>query len=79
VIGLPDSGGRIVSELPGRTLIAGDMRDAVARARALDPATVLLSPAAPSYGIYRDFAERAADFRAAIAATATTTTQTGQQ
>jgi UDP-N-acetylmuramoyl-L-alanine---L-glutamate ligase len=43
---------------------AQSMQDAVARARRLTPAggVVLLSPAAPSYGYYRDFAERGRDF-----------------
>jgi len=72
VIGLPPSGERILGEIgSARTELATDMRDAVEKARALTPAngTVLLSPAAPSYGIYRDFAERAADFKRAIVAT----------
>ena len=72
VIGLPPSGGRILSELRGvPTQIAADMHDAVGRARLAVPAAgvVLLSPAAPSYGIYRDFADRAADFERAIEAT----------
>lgn len=72
VIGLPPSGERILREIgSARTELATDMQDAVERARVLTPAngTVLLSPAAPSYGIYRDFAERAADFKRAITAT----------
>lgn len=74
VVGLPPSGPRILAELERTGVIleqADDMRDAVQRARYLTPAegTVLLSPAAPSYGIYRDFADRAADFRRAIEAT----------
>jgi UDP-N-acetylmuramoyl-L-alanine---L-glutamate ligase len=42
------------------------MDDAVAQARQLTPpgGVVLLSPAAPSYGTYRDFAERGRDFAA---------------
>jgi len=72
VVGLPPSGPRILAEISGvHTEVAVDMLDAVTRARALVPAggTVLLSPAAPSYGIYKDFADRAADFRRAIEAT----------
>jgi UDP-N-acetylmuramoyl-L-alanine---L-glutamate ligase len=76
LIGIPDSGPRILSavtDLPGvRCLLAADLREAVALARdALpDGGTVLLSPAAPSYGIYRDFQARSAAFIAAIAQTA---------
>jgi UDP-N-acetylmuramoylalanine--D-glutamate ligase len=44
------------------------MQDAVARARQMTSAggVVLLSPAAPSYGYYRDFAERGRDFAAKV-------------
>lgn len=74
VIGLPGSGARILAELPQGQLavVAIDMSDALAQARRLTPPSgvVLLSPAAPSYGRYNNYAERAADFRAAIAATA---------
>ena len=47
---------------------AQSMQDAVARARQITPAggVVLLSPAAPSYGYYRDFAERGRDFAAKV-------------
>jgi UDP-N-acetylmuramoylalanine--D-glutamate ligase len=47
---------------------AQSMQDAVARARQMTPAggVVLLSPAAPSYGYYRDFAERGRDFAAKV-------------
>jgi UDP-N-acetylmuramoyl-L-alanine---L-glutamate ligase len=40
------------------------MRDAVDLARSITPpgGVVLLSPAAPSYGRYRDFIERGEDF-----------------
>jgi UDP-N-acetylmuramoyl-L-alanine---L-glutamate ligase len=42
------------------------MTAAIACARELTPqgGLVLLSPAAPSYGAYRDFAERGRDFAA---------------
>lgn len=69
VVGLPPSGARILGELTSvHTELSTGMRDAVERARALAPkgGTVLLSPAAPSYGVYRDFAERAADFKLMI-------------
>lgn len=48
------------------------MRDAVRAALALAPAdaTVLLSPAAPSHNVFRDFEDRGARFAAAIAALA---------
>ncbi len=48
---------------------AQSMQDAVARARQATPAggVVLLSPAAPSYGYYRDFAARGRDFAANVA------------
>ncbi|MBN9606481.1 MAG: UDP-N-acetylmuramoyl-L-alanine--D-glutamate ligase [Actinomycetales bacterium] len=71
LVGMPDSGGRLLADLAGtgiRSELAEDLPDAVARARALVPpgGVVLLSPAAPSYGRYRDFADRAAAFRRAI-------------
>jgi UDP-N-acetylmuramoylalanine--D-glutamate ligase len=42
------------------------MEDAVAFARQVTPpgGVVLLSPAAPSYGYYRDYIERGRDFAA---------------
>jgi UDP-N-acetylmuramoylalanine--D-glutamate ligase len=73
VVGLPGSGERLTGLLPSSqpSVVANDMVDAVRRARELTPdgGVVLLSPAAPSYGQYRNFAERAAAFREAIAAT----------
>lgn len=74
VIGLPPGGPRILEAIAATavpTQLAADMIDAVTRARALAApgGTVLLSPGAPSYGIYRDFAHRAEVFRAAIADT----------
>jgi UDP-N-acetylmuramoyl-L-alanine---L-glutamate ligase len=47
---------------------AQSMEEAVAYAKRVTPAggVVLLSPAAPSYGYYRDFAERGRDFAANI-------------
>jgi len=75
VIGLPDSGPRILaalSETGVLTVPVDGMEAAVRSARRLAApgGTVLLSPAAPSYGRYRDYADRAADFRRAISATA---------
>ena len=45
--------------------LARSMAEAVALARQATPAggVVLLSPAAPSYGYYRDFAERGRDLQ----------------
>jgi UDP-N-acetylmuramoyl-L-alanine---L-glutamate ligase len=72
VVCLGDTGGRIHAEL--RTRIRGNgslvraatMAEAVAAAKRLtgQGGVVLLSPAAPSYGQYRDFAERGRDFAA---------------
>ncbi len=70
IIGLPPSGARILSVIhdDAERVLAVDMVEAVALARKLTPAggTVLLSPAAPSYGVYRDHIDRARAFREAI-------------
>jgi UDP-N-acetylmuramoylalanine--D-glutamate ligase len=72
VIGVPDSGPRIVAELAGlpavRTEEAEDLPAAVRLARKLTPegGVVLLSPAAPSYGRYRNFEHRSEVFAQAI-------------
>ena len=72
VIGLPDSGPRILAELAGlagvRTEAAEDLPSAVRLARKLTPAegVVLLSPAAPSYGRFRNFEHRSEVFAQAI-------------
>src|SRR5690606_22428326 len=73
VLGLPDNGPRILAALAGTgvlTVPVDDMASAVRTARALlsPGGPVLLSPAAPSYGRYRDYAERGQDFRRAITA-----------
>jgi UDP-N-acetylmuramoyl-L-alanine---L-glutamate ligase len=76
VIGLPDSGPRIIEELAGlpgvRTENAEDLPAAVRLARKLTPAggVVLLSPAAPSYGRFRNFEHRSEVFAQAIRDTA---------
>ncbi len=76
VIGLPDSGPRILAELAGlpgvRTEQAQDLADAVLLARKVTPAggVVLLSPAAPSYGRFRNFEHRSEVFAQAIRDTA---------
>jgi len=76
VIGIPDSGPRIVGflgDLPGvRTELADDLVGAVRLARKLTPAegVVLLSPAAPSYGRFRNFEHRSEVFAQAVRDTA---------
>ncbi|MCA2218550.1 UDP-N-acetylmuramoyl-L-alanine--D-glutamate ligase [Jidongwangia harbinensis] len=76
VIGIPDSGPRIVAELAGlpgvRTEVAEDLPAAVGLARKVTPAggVVLLSPAAPSYGRYRNFEHRSEAFVEAVRDTA---------
>lgn len=75
-IGLPDSGPRILEELAGlpgvRTENAADLSAAVLLARKLTPegGVVLLSPAAPSYGRFRNFEHRSEVFVQAIRETA---------
>jgi UDP-N-acetylmuramoylalanine--D-glutamate ligase len=72
VIGLPDSGPRILAELAGlpgvRTENAEDLPAAVRLARKVTPpgGVVLLSPAAPSYGRFRNFEHRSEVFAQAV-------------
>lgn len=82
VLGLPNSGPRLI-ELAREAMerhgshsatvleAMGSMDDAVRRARELAAPGdyVVLSPAAPSFGLYRDYAERAEDFMRCIEAT----------
>jgi UDP-N-acetylmuramoylalanine--D-glutamate ligase len=76
VIGVPDSGPRILAAVAGvpgvRTEAAEDLVAAVALARKLTPArgVVLLSPAAPSYGRFRNFEHRSEVFAEAVRDTA---------
>ncbi|BAL86911.1 putative UDP-N-acetylmuramoylalanine-D-glutamate ligase [Actinoplanes missouriensis 431] len=76
VIGLPDSGARIISEISDlsgvRTMLAEDLVDAVRLAREVTPVggVVLLSPAAPSYGRFRNFEHRSEVFTQAVHDTA---------
>jgi UDP-N-acetylmuramoylalanine--D-glutamate ligase len=76
VIGIPDSGARIVEALAGlpkvRAEVVDDLVDAVRLARELTPAdgVVLLSPAAPSYGRFRNFEHRSEVFAQAVRDTA---------
>jgi UDP-N-acetylmuramoylalanine--D-glutamate ligase len=77
VIGLPDNGPRALDAIVARcgtavpTRMAADVPDAVRLARAIIGATgtILLSPAAPSYGRFTDFIARGQAFAAAAAAT----------
>lgn len=69
LIGLPDTGHTIGRELTARgskknILLAADMEDAVSKAFAVTEKgkSCLLSPAAPSYNVYRDFEEKGAHF-----------------
>ena len=76
VIGVPDSGPRILSVLDDvptlSTVAARDLVEAVRLARERTPAggVVLLSPAAPSYGRFDNFEHRSRVFRQAIQDTA---------
>lgn len=76
VVGIPDSGPRILGGLREsaslQLRVAADLDEAVAIAREVTPSggTVLLSPAAPSYGRYANYEQRSIAFRAAITATA---------
>ncbi|HEX5597540.1 MAG TPA: UDP-N-acetylmuramoyl-L-alanine--D-glutamate ligase [Micromonosporaceae bacterium] len=76
VVGIPDNGARIIEalrDLPQlRTELADDLVSAVRLARKLTPpgGVVLLSPAAPSYGRFRNFEHRSEVFRQAIRDTA---------
>jgi UDP-N-acetylmuramoylalanine-D-glutamate ligase len=76
VIGVPDSGPRILAELAGlpgvRTEAADDLVAAVSLSRKLTPpgGVVLLSPAAPSYGRFRNFEHRSEVFAEAVRDTA---------
>ncbi len=66
VILLPDSGYRILGELDGtkRNIYkAADLSDAVSCAKQVTKVRCLLSPAAASYGFYKNFEERGEHFR----------------
>jgi UDP-N-acetylmuramoylalanine--D-glutamate ligase len=61
---LMDASGRRIGKLLGSGTPVETMDDAVGEARRITPAggVILLSPAAPSYGRYRNFVERGEDF-----------------
>jgi UDP-N-acetylmuramoylalanine--D-glutamate ligase len=80
VVGIPDNGNRVVSELRARADSRGlkvtehlydedSLESAVRRAAGITPAggVVLLAPAAPSFGRFRDYLERSAVFLQAVA------------
>ena len=67
VIALPQTGVRLaeaVSEAGGEAVLVRNMQDAVAKAVSMARFgdIVLLSPAAPSYGVYKNFEERGQAF-----------------
>jgi len=71
LITLPDTGGRIADEARKNNLPVYEchtMAEAVQQAVLTTPAggTVLLSPAAPSYNMYKNFEERGEDFKKCI-------------
>ena len=78
VVGLPASGEALVADIlrwcaeagvaAPHTVVVTSMDEAIAHARLLAAAgdVVLMSPGAPSFGQYRDYEHRAADFRRAI-------------
>jgi UDP-N-acetylmuramoylalanine--D-glutamate ligase len=73
VLTLPENGPRIgalISATAGHEVVdCGDLEDAVGRATewATPGTVILLAPAAPSFGAYRSYAERSADFARIVA------------
>lgn len=71
VVTLPQTGKRLAEDVRragGRAIEASDMAEAVSAAYSLAErgGVVLLSPASPSYGIYKNFEERGDIFAAAV-------------
>lgn len=67
VIALPQTGVRMADDISmagGEAVLARNMQEAVAKAASMARFgdIVLLSPAAPSYGVYKNFQERGEDF-----------------
>ncbi|MCL1832049.1 MAG: UDP-N-acetylmuramoyl-L-alanine--D-glutamate ligase [Oscillospiraceae bacterium] len=64
VVALPDSGHTIADKLDRANVYkAADMTQAVARAKAVTRRCCVLSPAAASYGFYRNFEERGQHYK----------------
>lgn len=71
VVGIPDSGQTILKSLRTSgvpTFVADNLIDAVKISRNIAPEDgfIVMSPAAPSYGIYKDFEEKSEHFLRAI-------------
>jgi UDP-N-acetylmuramoylalanine--D-glutamate ligase len=78
VLGVPYSGARIIETIEAagltplvETQLAADVAEAtkIGAAWAAPEGVVLLSPAAPSFGLFRDYRERAAAFTKAMMST----------
>jgi len=66
VIALPDSGHKIAESLTVPVYKAADMEDAVNCAKKITRKCCILSPAAASYGFYKNFEERGAHFKSLV-------------
>ena len=67
VLTLPDNGARIANDID--SVPCHTLEEAVAKARATpEGGVVLLSPAAPSYGHFKNFEDRGEQFRALVSA-----------
>ena len=72
IILLPDSGHKIMPELDSTAhniYKAADMKDAVEHAKKVTKIRCILSPAAASYGFYKNFEERGEHFRTLVTET----------
>lgn len=68
VIALPDSGHKIADSLNVRVYKAADLADAVSCAKKVARKCCVLSPAAASYGFYKNFEERGRHFKSLVGA-----------